>query len=868
MSAEVAELTEYNNLLHAECERLKEVGKLREERLTRLTSIVQEVEEGAGFPGVEQALAEAERAAEEAVIARGVAEGERDGAVGDVERARALMAQDVVELEKEVLRTMTEKDAEVVEALDLVDRLEEELAAVRSQTASLPPNYFAMRALAASHQSVARDLQASSNSSQHSSQSQNPSHDGSKNPPREEEGEHFEGRSEEEGNNEGGGPVIREVPSAGSGVSGGGGRGGAGGEEEQAEERELGDPATWEKLKASLTPWQRVQVETRLVRQALSSERKRRRMAKQFGLGDSLNSLSLREMNHHTLSESMQSITELGFSCTSLSDTKNSITELTASNVSNQGALNQLGLSASLQTLSHISTANSRKSASEELIDPDMRDLEATIGDIEGLEELPEDSYLTEATIGDVEGLGEEEVDEGISPYSTGEGSGTGEMATDLTLTNSAGGSSSREHLLVSQIQGLEQQLAAVRHENTLSQQQAEVAASLGQQHAAMKRENTRLKEELAALHTEIGTLRNSLIEEVEAASAPGAEGLPASWMGKARPELLVAVAEMQLEANQLGEDLGYYRKKTAESEAANAALRQERERLVAQCKDAFACKARAEGGTQRSEARRKSVEPAGVRPAAPAAGAARVPKATMPEDRVTEATGYVGFVTSLGLDGLNDMELMEKTFLNARDPAAVLSFLRQGLTLPRTCMRALLNAVRPQMAPGTGVASLTYSTEEETGLTRKLKTMKTGVEEVAEIATSMPRYSTPLQVACCLRVLGNYKGTLECLTPQDEVAVERTLFGFLQGALGQLEKPAKTETETPPALPCPTVALNALLPVALVPPVPTAAPAEVAVSPVSTPVPSPSRERKDSRSSSRSREDSITRRKRAPLSP
>ena len=104
-------------------------------------------------------------------------------------------------------------------------------------------------------------------------------------------------------------------------------------------------------------------------------------------------------------------------------------------------------------------------------------------------------------------------------------------------------------------------------------------------------------------------------------------------------------------------------------------------------------------------------------------------------------------------------------------------------------------------MAPGTGVASLTYSTEEETGLTRKLKTMKTGVEEVAEIATSMPRYSTPLQVACCLRVLGNYKGTLECLTPQDEVAVERTLFGFLQGALGQLEKPAKTETETPPAL-------------------------------------------------------------------
>ena len=36
-------------------------------------------------------------------------------------------------------------------------------------------------------------------------------------------------------------------------------------------EEELGETAAWVKLKESLTPWQRVQVETRLVRQALTS---------------------------------------------------------------------------------------------------------------------------------------------------------------------------------------------------------------------------------------------------------------------------------------------------------------------------------------------------------------------------------------------------------------------------------------------------------------------------------------------------------------------------------------------------------------------------------------------------------------------
>ena len=84
-------------------------------------------------------------------------------------------------------------------------------------------------------------------------------------------------------------------------------------------------------------------------RQALTSERKRRRMAQQMGLGDSLGSVSLRpgggENLNNSLSESMPSITELGFSLNSLSDTKNTITELSASNLSNAAALHQLGVS-------------------------------------------------------------------------------------------------------------------------------------------------------------------------------------------------------------------------------------------------------------------------------------------------------------------------------------------------------------------------------------------------------------------------------------------------------------------------------------------------------------------------------------------
>jgi hypothetical protein len=141
-------------------------------------------------------------------------------------------------------------------------------------------------------------------------------------------------------------------------------------------------------------------------------------------------------------------------------------------------------------------------------------------------------------------------------------------------------------------------------------------------------------------------------------------------------------------------------------------------------------------------------------------------------QQRVAAAEGLITFAESLALEGTAPPDLLERAFLYARRPAVVVALLGRGLTLPRPSMRALLNTVRPHMAPGgKGIGGL--PPEEEQPLTRQLKTMKTGVAEVAAIATRMGEYSVALRTACCLRVVGDYAGTLRCLEGEAATRLE-----------------------------------------------------------------------------------------------
>ena len=91
-----------------------------------------------------------------------------------------------------------------------------------------------------------------------------------------------------------------------------------------------------------------------------------------------------------------------------------------------------------------------------------------------------------------------------------------------------------------------------------------------------------------------------------------------------------------------------------------------------------------------------------------------------------------------------------------------------------RSAMRSLLDVMRPKMGSKS-------SDPEEIALTRQLKTMKTSTEQVAAIVTKIDQYSLPLQLACCSRILADYRGILGCMEDTHRCSVEQAMYRFLQ---------------------------------------------------------------------------------------